>query len=62
VLLTQGDQSPPWFSTIIAKLDQAMGQAEVRTIPGAGHIPHRTHPDDYAAVLTDFIHRLHGTA
>lgn len=57
VLLTQGDQSPPWFSTIIAKLGGAMKQAEVRTIPGAGHVPHQTHPDEYVATVTDFIRR-----
>ena len=57
VLLTQGDQSPRWFSMIIAKLDQAMERAEVRTIPGAGHVPHETHPGDYVAALTEFIRR-----
>lgn len=56
-LLTQGDQSPRWFSKIIAKLDQAMGRSEVRTIPGAGHIPHETHPGAYVATLTDFLGR-----
>jgi pimeloyl-ACP methyl ester carboxylesterase len=56
-LLTQGDRSPRWFSKIIAKLDQAIEGAEVRTIPGAGHIPQETHPGDYVATLTDFIRR-----
>jgi pimeloyl-ACP methyl ester carboxylesterase len=55
VLLTRGDQSPPWFSKIVAKLEQALPRAEVRTIPGAGHIPHETHAHDYVATLTNFI-------
>jgi pimeloyl-ACP methyl ester carboxylesterase len=58
VLLTQGDQSPRWFWSIIAKLGQSLKDAKVMTIPGAGHVPHQTHPGDYAAILTDFIRRL----
>jgi pimeloyl-ACP methyl ester carboxylesterase len=57
VLLTQGDHSPRWFSKIIATLAQAMEGAEVRTIPGAGHVPHETHPGDYVATLADFLRR-----
>jgi len=54
VLLTQGDQSAPWYHAIVAKVDQAVAQAEVKTLPG-GHIPHVTHPDDYAAAVIAFI-------
>jgi pimeloyl-ACP methyl ester carboxylesterase len=59
VLLTQGAQSPRWFSKIIAKLAQAMERSEVRTIPGAGHVPQETHPGDYGAILAEFIRRAH---
>jgi pimeloyl-ACP methyl ester carboxylesterase len=55
VLLTQGDQSMSWYWKIIAKLAQALGQAEVANVPGAGHIPHVTHPGAYTAVMTDFL-------
>lgn len=54
VLLTQGDQSPPLFATVIARLAAAMNSAEVRTLPGAGHIPHATHPAEYVAVISRF--------
>ncbi len=54
VLLTQGDQSPPMFAKIIARLAAAMDNAEVRTLPGAGHVPHATHPADYVAVISRF--------
>lgn len=52
VLLTQGDQSPPMFARIIARLAAAMDNAEVRTLPGAGHVPHATHPAAYVAVIS----------
>ena len=54
VLLTQGDQSPPFFSKIIARLAEAIDGAEVRTLPGAGHVPHMTHPTEYLSVVTPF--------
>jgi pimeloyl-ACP methyl ester carboxylesterase len=54
VLFTQGDQSPPMFATIIARLSAAMESTEVRTLPGAGHVPHATHAADYVAVVSRF--------
>jgi pimeloyl-ACP methyl ester carboxylesterase len=30
---------------------------EVITLPGAGHIPHVTHPDAYAETIMAFIHK-----
>jgi pimeloyl-ACP methyl ester carboxylesterase len=51
VLLTQGDQSPPFFGKIIARLAKAMDGAEMKTLPGAGHAPHMTHPAEYVAVI-----------
>ncbi len=54
VLLTQGDQSPPSFSKILARLANAIESAEVRTLPGAGHLPHMTHPAEYVAVISRF--------
>jgi len=56
-LLTQGDQSPPFFSKIIAQLDKAMDGAEVKPLPGAGHIPHLTHPAEYVVLVTAFAAR-----
>jgi pimeloyl-ACP methyl ester carboxylesterase len=54
VLLTQGDQSPPFFAAIVARLAATIGDAEIETIPGAGHVPHQTHPDDYVAIVRRF--------
>jgi pimeloyl-ACP methyl ester carboxylesterase len=58
MLLTQGDQSPPWFPPVVAKLAEAIESANVLTYSGAGHAPHLTHPDDYLAGVTDFLSRL----
>ena len=37
-LLTRGDQSPPTFAPVVAKLAEALPRVEVVTLPGAGHI------------------------
>ncbi|MFE2408259.1 alpha/beta fold hydrolase [Kitasatospora sp. NPDC059408] len=54
-LLTMGTVSPPWFPVIIARLAEALPQAQVRQLVGAGHIPHVTHPAEYVQNLTAFI-------
>ena len=54
-LLTEGDQSPPWFPKIISKLAGAIDGAERLTFSGAGHVPHLTHPDGYVRAVTEFI-------
>lgn len=54
ILLTQGDQSPPFFSKIISRLAEAAGSVEVETLSGAGHIPQTTHPAEYVAVISRF--------
>ncbi|MBT2405692.1 alpha/beta fold hydrolase, partial [Streptomyces sp. ISL-21] len=54
-LLTRGTESPPWFPVIIDKLAGALRQAELRTLEGAGHVPHLTHPDHYVDNLMEFI-------
>jgi pimeloyl-ACP methyl ester carboxylesterase len=55
VLLTDGDQSPPFFSKIVDKLAQAMPNAERRSIPAAGHVPQLTHPELYADIVSEFL-------
>ncbi len=54
-LLTEGDQSPPWFPKIMAKLAGVIDGAERLTFRGAGHVPHTTHPDEYVRAVTGFI-------
>ena len=55
VLLTQGDQSPAVFSKVIARLSEAIDGAEVRTVRGAGHDPHTTHPAEYLSVISPLV-------
>lgn len=55
VLLSEGDQSPPFFSVILDRLQNALKKAQRATYEGAGHVPHMTHPDEYVEKLTAFI-------
>lgn len=54
MLLTQGDQSPPFFPAIVSKIKEAVPQANVRTFPGASHIPHLSHPHEFVETLLAF--------
>ncbi len=44
-MLTIAAASAPW----------AIPGAEVRLIPGAGHVPNTSHPAEYAMALTSFL-------
>lgn len=55
VLFTKGDQSPPFFSKVIARLAEAIDSVEVRTLAGAGHVPHLTQPAEYSSVISQFV-------
>lgn len=55
VLLTRGDQSPPWFPRIIEQLATALPSAKTHVYEGAGHGPHMSNPAEYVEVLTGFI-------
>jgi pimeloyl-ACP methyl ester carboxylesterase len=56
VLLSLGDQSPPGFAPVIARLRESLPHVEVRTFGGAGHVPHTTHPQAYADAILAFVH------
>ncbi len=56
-LLSKGEKSPPTFAPVVAKIAGALARAEVVMYPGAGHIPHVTHPDAYAKTITAFIRK-----
>lgn len=55
VLLSQGGQSPALLRRIVDRLAAAVSRAECRTIADGGHVPHGTNPDDYVAMVTQFI-------
>ncbi|MEW6269133.1 MAG: alpha/beta hydrolase [Thermodesulfobacteriota bacterium] len=58
-LLTMGDQSPPTFAPVVRKLAPVIPRVEVRVLAGVGHVPHMTHPEEYAGVVEGFV-RAHG--
>lgn len=54
-LVTQGDQSPPFFGAIVDRIARALPRARRHTFPGAGHVPHLTHSDAFVHVAAGFI-------
>jgi pimeloyl-ACP methyl ester carboxylesterase len=61
-LLTYGDQSPPFYPPVVAKLAGAVPRAELRCFAGAGHVPHASHPVDYVATIFAFAQAANGGA
>jgi pimeloyl-ACP methyl ester carboxylesterase len=56
-LLTTGDQSPPIFAPVVEKVANLLRNASIATFPGAGHIPHLSHPDAYVEAIRAFIRK-----
>jgi pimeloyl-ACP methyl ester carboxylesterase len=50
LLVTIGGASPPHWRRIA----EAIPGAAIDTVPDAGHLPHLTHPREYARVVRDF--------
>jgi len=57
VLLSQGELSPPFFRDIVGRVAEAVPGARVRTFAGAGHVPHRTHPEEWATAVAEWLAR-----
>lgn len=55
VLLTYGDQSLPFYAPIVVRVAAALPRAERHVYVGAGHVPHFSHPADYATTLAAFV-------
>jgi pimeloyl-ACP methyl ester carboxylesterase len=53
-LISIGGESPDFFRRIADALDAVLPHAEIGTVPGAGHLPHLTHPREYAALVRSF--------
>jgi pimeloyl-ACP methyl ester carboxylesterase len=58
LLLTHGTESPKLFPAVIEALVLLVPSARVEVVEGAGHIPHITHTDDWAARLVAFHESL----
>ena len=55
VLLTQGDDTADWVDGVIEALLQIIPEADRRVIAGAGHFPYRTHAEEYAEIIEEFL-------
>jgi pimeloyl-ACP methyl ester carboxylesterase len=54
-LISRGDQSPPFFGTILDIIGETLAHARRHIFNGAGHVPHLTHPDDFVSVVGGLI-------
>jgi pimeloyl-ACP methyl ester carboxylesterase len=55
VLVTCGARSHPADAAVVARLAGAIPHASRHTFADAGHIPHRTHPEEFARVVGHFL-------
>ena len=55
VLLTQGEDTADWVDGVIEELLKILPEAERRVIAGAGHFPYRTHAEEYAEIIEEFL-------
>jgi pimeloyl-ACP methyl ester carboxylesterase len=55
LLISMGSESPVLEVAAANELANRLPAAHLQRLVGTGHIPHRTHPDAYAATLIEFI-------
>jgi pimeloyl-ACP methyl ester carboxylesterase len=55
VLVSGGSASPPIFVPVLEKLAAVLPNATRKTFEGAGHLPHVSHPQEYAEAIVGFI-------
>ncbi|MFJ8434919.1 alpha/beta hydrolase [Kitasatospora sp. NPDC094019] len=58
ITLTVGTDGPPAVRRITGILAERLPAAAVRTITGAGHAPHLSHPAEFAAALAGHLERV----
>jgi pimeloyl-ACP methyl ester carboxylesterase len=54
IVVTHGDAGPAWLPHVALAVADRIGR-ESRAIPGAGHSPHLTHPDAFAALIGEIL-------
>jgi pimeloyl-ACP methyl ester carboxylesterase len=57
-LLSEGDQSPPYFAVILKTIATALPQAQHHVYRGGGHVPHLTHADEFVQVVSRFVNSV----
>ena len=55
VLLTDGSDSPPFFTAMVDRIAPAIPTAERKTLSGTGHVPQITHPETYVEAVLPFL-------
>ncbi len=55
VLVTTGERSPPFLGRIASRLAENLRNATFRTLPGVGHVPHLSDPDQFIALVHGFL-------
>jgi len=55
VLLTTGERSPPYLHRITAAVAERLRNATLQTLPGVGHVPHASNPDQFIALVHSFL-------
>ena len=55
VLITTGERSPPFLHRIAKRLESDLRNATLRTLPGVGHVPHLSDPDQFIALIHGFL-------
>ena len=54
VMISVGGEGAPFFRAIAEALADALPNAEIHTIDGAGHLPHLTHAREYGELVRSF--------
>jgi pimeloyl-ACP methyl ester carboxylesterase len=57
--LSCGAESPPALQSIARRLATMIPRADFVEFPGAGHIPHVTHPEMYTDLLLRHLATVH---
>ncbi|EWH00185.1 alpha/beta fold hydrolase [Halomonas sp. BC04] len=55
VCLSTGTQGLPWYAPTTVHLERLIPDVRLVTIPGAGHAPHLTHPDQWGRLALSFF-------
>lgn len=55
VLLSQGAWSHRFATLVVEQLALILPNARRHVVSGAGHVPQMTHPEDYVAMVTEFV-------
>jgi pimeloyl-ACP methyl ester carboxylesterase len=55
ILLSKGDQSPPFFGVVLEQIATALPEAQRHVYHGGGHVPHLTHPEEFVNVVRAFV-------